>query len=142
VLKLFEGSRAQHPAAALAAWKKATHQSGQLGKPLEALIAFFNPEMSHEWRVLHAAELCVNWDGADGRPRWHATVPKDDGTVAAAVTALRMTDGSTEPAIVIEGSEIGVERLGRPGAFLAAQVGDTVMFGSTRDELLRAIGRI
>ena len=142
VLKLFEGSPVKHPAAALAAWKKATHQSGQLGKPVEALIAFFNPEMSQEWRVLHAAEFCVNWEGADGRPRWHAIVPKDDGTVAAGATALRMTDGATERPIAFEGSEISVERLGRPGAILAAQVGGAVILGSTRDQLMRGISRL
>ena len=112
------------------------------GSRSEALIAFFNPEMTREWRALHAAELCVNWDDAVGRPRWHAIVTKDDGTVAAGVTSLRLTDGTSEAPDRVRGKRLGVERLGRPGRFLATQVGDTVIFGSTRDELVRAIGRM
>ncbi len=57
VLRLFEGTRAPHPAAALAAWKRATKEPTQLGKPLEAVIALFNPEMVPEWSIMHRAEL-------------------------------------------------------------------------------------
>src|SRR5262249_40831861 len=66
ILKLFEGSRAPHPAAALAAWKNAARQPDQLGKPLQALIAVFNPEMANEWRLMHGAELIVNWNPVTG----------------------------------------------------------------------------
>src|SRR6478609_4346955 len=52
VLGLFEGSRAPSPAAALAGWKRASRESGRLGKPLEALIASINPAMVGELRTL------------------------------------------------------------------------------------------
>ena len=67
VLRLFEGSRAASPAAALATWKQATRNPGQLGKPLEAVIAMCNPDMVAEWRVLDGAELHLGFDPAMGR---------------------------------------------------------------------------
>ena len=142
VLRLFEGSRAPHPAAALAAWKNAARETGQLGKPLEAVIAFFNPEMASEWRLLHGAELIVNWEEANGTPRWYAIVPRDDGTVAAGVTASLLSDGAREAPLRFEGNEIAVTRFGRPGSLVAAHAGDGVIFGSARDELLTAVGRL
>ena len=57
MLDLFHGARVAHPAAALVAWKRCTRDPDLLGKPLEAAIAMFNPEMAREWRVLHDAEL-------------------------------------------------------------------------------------
>jgi hypothetical protein len=142
VLSLFEGSRAGHPAAALAAWKRATHDPGQLGKPLEAVIAFFNPEMAAEWRVLHDTEVHINLDATDGRARWYLVVPRDDGTVAAAIVATRLTDGGEEPPLVVEGNPLAVERLGQPGAPVSSQVGDTLVVASSRDELMRGLRRI
>ena len=139
VLKLFEGARVRHPAAALAAWKAAARPPRELGKPLEALIACFNPEMSGEWRVMHGARLAVNWDEARGLPSWHALVPRDDGTIAAAVAAMRLSDGASEAPVDFAGKRIAVERLGRPGSPLAARAGDTLLFGSSRNELLRAV---
>src|SRR5262245_61435148 len=76
VLNLFEGARSPHPAAALTAWKRATRNPGQLGKPLEAVIALINPEMAQEWRVLHEAELHLDMDPAEGSPRWFAIIPR------------------------------------------------------------------
>jgi hypothetical protein len=138
LLKLFDGARMRHPAAALAAWKAAARPPRDLGKPLEAFIAFFNPEMTDEWRVMHGARLAVSWDAAHGRPSWHALVPRDDGTIAAAVAAMRLSEGAAEPVVDLAGSPIAVERLGRPGAALAARAGDTLIFGSSREELVRA----
>ena len=138
VLKLFQGARVSHPAAALAAWKSAARPPRELGKPLEALIACFNPEMSGEWRVMDGARLAVNWGAASGRPAWHALVPRDDGTIAAAVAAMRLSDGASEDEVDFEGNRILVERLGRPGAALATRAGNTLIFGSSRDELVRA----
>jgi hypothetical protein len=142
VLKLFEGSRAPHPAAALAAWKNAAREPDQLGKPLEAVIAFFNPDMASEWRLMHGAELIVNWDPATGGPRWHAIVPQDDGTIAAVVAVSRLSDAAGEAPFLLEGNAITVARLGRPGALVAAHPGDSVAFGSTSEELVRAIRRL
>ena len=68
VLRLFEGACVPHPAAALSAWKRSTRDPGRLGKPLEAVIALFNPEMAPEWRVLDDAELRLDFSAADGMP--------------------------------------------------------------------------
>ena len=142
LLKLFEGSRFAHPAAALAAWKTAAARGGEaLGKPLEAVIAFFNPEMATEWRTMHQAELVVNWDQTHNRACWYAIVPRDDGTLAAGITASRLSEGGDEAPIDFMGQKIAVARLGRPGSLLAAQRRDAVVFGTTRDELLQAVER-
>jgi hypothetical protein len=142
VLKLFEGARAPHPAAALAAWKrKAPHRADQLGKPLEAVIAFFNPDMATEWRVLDGTLLVVNWDEPHRRPRWFAIVPRDDGTLAAGLTASRLSEGADEPPLAHAGQQIAVTRLGRPGTPLAAHSGDMTILGTTPDELRRALER-
>ena len=139
VLKLFEGTRVSHPAAALASWKAAARPRLELGKPLEALIASFNPEMASEWRVVHGARLAVNWDAAHGRLAWHALVPRDDGTIAAAVAATRLSEGASEASLDFAGKRVAVERLGRPGSAVAAHAGDTLIFGSSRAELLRGV---
>ena len=91
---------------------------------------------------MDGALLVANWNAAGGGPRWHAIVPRDDGTVAAAVAASRLSDGGREPALTFLGKPIAVTRLGRPGATLSAQPGDAVIFGNTRDELLRAALRL
>ncbi len=142
VSMLFEGARSPHPAAALAAWKRATRDPNQLGKPLEAVIAFFNPEMTPEWRVMDGAEIGFDLSAADGRPRWLAVVPRDDGTLSAAITAQRLTEGSRDMPLTIEGRRIDVERLGAAGAIVAAQVGEALILGSSRDELMRGLHRI
>jgi hypothetical protein len=140
-LRLFAGSRASSPAAALATWKQATRNPGQLGKPIEAVIAMFNPDMVPEWRVLDGAELQLGFDPGDGSPRWFAIVPHDDGTVAAAITASRLTYPDDEP-LREEGRETPVARLGRSGVPLAVQVGSRLTLGSSRAELLRGIHSI
>ncbi len=137
-LRLFEGARAASPAAALATWKRATGHTGQLGKPIEAVIALFNPDMVPEWRVLDGAELRLGFEPDDGSPRWFAIVPRDDGTVAAAITASRLTYPDDEP-LREEGRETPVARLGSTGVPLAVQVGSRLIFGSSRPELLRGI---
>ena len=92
--------------------------------------------------LLHGAELIVNWEEANGAPRWYAVVPRDDGTVAAGVTASLLSDGARGASLRFEGNEIAVTRLGRPGSFFAAHAGDGVIFGSARDELTTAVGRL
>jgi hypothetical protein len=142
VLKLFAGARVPHPAAALAAWKRATRDHNQLGKPLEAVIAMFNPEMAREWRVMHEAEFRIELGAADGKARWYAIVPRDDGTLSAAITAMRLTDGAALAPLADEGEGIAVERLGPAGAMVSARTGDMLILGSSREELVRGLRRI
>ncbi len=142
VLKLFDGARAPHPAAALSAWKRATRSPNQLGKPLEAVIAVFNPEMAREWRVMHDAELCLDLGSSDGKARWYAIVPRDDGTLSAAVTAMRLTNGAADAPLTNEGEEIAVERLGPAGTTVSARAGDALILGGTHEELRRGLHRI
>ncbi len=139
VLARFDGARAPHPAAALAAWKRTTRDPAQLGKPLEAAIAFFNPEMVPEWRVLHRAELHLDLGAADGAPRWYAAVPHDDGTLAAAITAKRLTDGADEAPAHHAETAVPVQRLGPPGSMLAARVGNGLLLASSREQLRRGL---
>ena len=87
VLRLFEGARWSDPAAALAAWKTQRPDAG-LGKPAEAVIALFNPEMAREWRSLDEAEVRIGLDPGTGGLGWFAVIPRDDGTVAAGITAM------------------------------------------------------
>jgi hypothetical protein len=141
VLKLFEGSRWPDPAAALAAWKQATPNPGLLGKPLEAIIALFNPDMVREWRILDDAELQLDLDPADGSLKWFAIVPRDDGTAAAAITASRLTYPDEQP-LVGDGAATPVARLGRSGVPVACQVGPTLILGNSRDQLRRALHAI
>jgi hypothetical protein len=141
VLRLFEGSRAPSPAAALTAWKRATSYPGQFGKPLEAVIALSNPDMMREWRVFHDAELHLDLDPADGSTRWFAIVPRDDGTVAAAITSSRLTYPDEEP-LVEDGRPLPVARLGRSGVPVACQVGPTLILGRSRTQLLEGVHRL
>ena len=100
----------------LAAWKrKAPHRADQLGKPLEAVIAFFNPDMATEWRVLDGALLVVNWDELHRRPRWYVIVPRDDGTLAAGLTASRLTEAGRRAASCIRRSTDRGDPVGATG---------------------------
>ncbi|MGO9597860.1 MAG: hypothetical protein ACLP7Q_07675 [Isosphaeraceae bacterium] len=142
VLRLFEGSRAAHPAAALVAWKHATRNPHQLSKRLEAVISFFNPEMVREWAVLHEARLELDLDATTAAPRFRLLAPRDDGTLTALVTALRLSGGSSEPPLV-ESGKSAVERLGGPGSAVATLMdpktadrgGSGLVVASSRAEL-------
>ena len=103
----------------LAAWKRSTREPDQLGKPLEALISFFNPEMVREWSVLHEARFELGFDSETGSRRWRLTVPGDDGTLAALITALRLSGGSNEEPV--GNGAMAVNRLGGPGAAVGAR---------------------
>jgi hypothetical protein len=137
LLTLFEGARVPNPAAALAAWKRATGGRESLGKPSEAFIALWNPDMVREWRTVHGSELVVRYDAADGHLRWSATVPRDDGTLAALATALALTDGAREEPL----GDVPIDRLGPPGSPVMAVVGKTVVAAGARDELPTALTR-
>jgi hypothetical protein len=138
VLRLFEGARWRNPAAALAAWKQSTRDSISLGKPAEALIALFNPEMIAEWRSLDGAELRVAVNPSSGELGWFTLVPRDDGTVAAGIIAMRLTYPDDRP-LVLDGRELPVARLGRSGGPLACVAGTTVTVASSRELLLRGV---
>jgi hypothetical protein len=132
VLALFEGSRAAHPAAALAAWKRATGGRQTMGKSWEAVIAAFNPEMVRELRVLDGSVFALALNEQRG---WYAVVPEDDGAFAALATALVLTDGASESPLGL----VPVDRLGRAGSPVLARAGRGVALGATRDDLERAL---
>jgi hypothetical protein len=130
VIALFQGSRAASPAAALSAWKRAT--GGSLGKGTEAAIALFNPESARELRSLDSVLLSFAFAEETGSLRWIAIAPRDDGTLAAAVTALALTDGRSEQPLP---DGVAVDRLGPPGSFLIAHATPRLVAAKSRDEL-------
>lgn len=135
---LFRGTRAESPAAAMASWRRATRDPNGLNKAVQAVAALFNPETAREWRAFHGANLAAGFD-ADGRLRWSAAVPRDDGAVAALVTSLRLSGGSDEPPTP---AGWPVRRLGGPDAALAAVTSRGVAFASGRAELDAAVSRL
>jgi hypothetical protein len=137
VLRLFDGARWSDPAAALAGWKQRM-QDPVLSKPIEAMIALFNPEMALEWRALDDAEIRISLDPTTGELGWLALVPRDDGTLAAGITAMRLTYPDDRP-IVVEGHDLPVARLSRSGLPLACQVGAAVVVASNRTLLERGV---
>lgn len=137
ILHLFDGARWRDPAAALAAWKHRHPDSG-LGKPAEAVIALFNPEMADECRALDDAEIRVEIDRATGAAGWFVVVPHDDGTVAAGITAMRLTNPDDRP-LTVDGRAIPVARVGRSGVPLACQVGGAVVVADSRERLERGV---
>lgn len=137
LLALFEGAPAAHPAAALAAWRRAARDPDVLSKAQQAALAALNPEMVGELRPLDGASLALDLD-ADGRPRWALVVPGDDGSFAALATALALTDGAAEPPL----GGAAVDRLGRPGSWLMARLGRAVVVAPTRDDLAAGLDRL
>jgi len=135
VLDLFQGARSPHPAAALAAWRRATGKN--LSKAAEAVIAFFNPAMVPELKTLDGAVVRLRLESGDGRVRWSATLPRDDGTFAALATALVLTDGASDAPL----GAVPVDRLGPLGAPLMARAGEGVVLAGGRDELETALAR-
>lgn len=131
LIALFRGTRAAHPAAALAAWKHATGGRQSLGKPLEAAIAALNPAMAGELRAFDQAELRLTVDPATGQARWQALAPHDDGSLAALTTALALTDGATLEPI----GAARVLRLGPPGSAVAVSRPGFLAAASRRDDL-------
>ncbi len=142
LIKLFEGSRAAHPAAALAAWKRATRDPMQLGKTLEAVIALANPEMVSEWLIFDQAELRMNLGPNDGTLHWHAVVPRDDGTAASMITAFRLSDLEDAPPIDEQGKEFVVTRVSPTGSAVVTHAGAQFVAAGSRDDLGRALRRV
>lgn len=142
LIKLFEGSRAPHPAAALAAWKRATRDPTQLGKTLEAVIALANPEMVREWKIFHQAEMHMNFSKRDGTPSWHFVAPHDDGTAASLITAFRLSNLEDAPPLVEHSHEYVVTRFPRTGSAVLTRSGTTLVLAGSRDELCHAVRRL
>jgi hypothetical protein len=135
LIMLFEGSRAPHPAAALAAWKRATRDPKGLGKSLEAAIAALNPGMVRELRNFDAAKIGLGLDPGDGHARWYVVAPNDDGALAALTTAMTLTDGGSDsPYLRIE-----VDRLGRPGSPLSLRLPGVLALAGSRADLPSAL---
>src|SRR5581483_4473984 len=138
LLALFEGAKAPHPAAALAAWRRATGRHDVLPKAQQATLAALNPGMVRELATLDGATLALGFD-AEGRARWNLIVPRDDGTFAALATALALTDGAAEPPL----GEAAVDRLGRgESALRMARLGETVVLAPGRDDLAAGLARL
>ena len=135
VLRLFRGARWSDPAAALAAWKTQRPDAG-LGKLAEAVIALFNPEMAREWRSLDKAEIRIGLDAGTGELGWSGFIPRDDGTVAAGIIAMRLTYPDDRP-LAVDGREFAVARLGHSGVPLACLAGTGIVLASSRDRLER-----
>lgn len=137
MIGLFNGSPAPHPAAALASWKLASREPERLGKPLEAVLASFNPEMAREWSAFHGARLGLGFRPEIPGLCWNLFVPNDDGTLDALITSLRISGGTDEAPL--DSGRFAVERLGGPGAPVAARDAPGVIFASSRAELERAL---
>jgi hypothetical protein len=138
VLRLFEGSGAKSPAEVLSRWKTVAQEPAILGKPLEAVIAMMNPEMAAEWRVFDQMQFRAEGTGSG---HWFAIVPHDDGTVAAVLTAMRLTYDEETP-LMHAGRRLAVARLSQTGFPIACQVGPTVVVASSREDLSRGLGTI
>jgi hypothetical protein len=117
VIGLFDGAKAPHPAAALAAWKRASREPNRLGKPLEALITAFNPRMADELRSLDGAEVALWFEPGDGRLGWGVSLPGDDGTFGALASAMVLSGGRSEA----RPGEPPADRLGGPGSPMMAR---------------------
>lgn len=140
VIDLFQGSRAANPAEAMAAWRRATGRHDAIGKPLQAVAALFNPLMVPELRPLHGAEFgLISTGGAPGF-RWGLIVPNDDDLVTALITSLRLSGGADEPTIL--DPPVAVERLGEPGAAMAARLPGALVFASAPDVLAAEVERL
>jgi hypothetical protein len=128
-LALFRGLRFPHPAAALAAYRRAKKGDSGLGKAAEAGIAIVNTDMVAELETLDGAVIEWGWDPA-GRAFWDASIPHDDGTFAAAATAMVLTGGASEP---------NFDRLGpQPDAAVAAVTPSGFVLASSAAALDRA----
>jgi hypothetical protein len=93
--------------------------------------------MVREWSVFHEARFQLGFDPETGTRQWRLTVPGDDGTLAALITALRLSGGSNEAPV--GNGTIAVNRLGGPGAAVAARSAGGVVLASSRAELERGL---
>ena len=130
LIALFQGSRADNPAAALASWKIATGGDFSLGRAAEAGIAALNPRMARELKTVDGSVLVLDF-APDGPPIWSFAIPHDDGTFAAFATATALTEGRSEPSY--QASQ--VDRLGPAGSPLMLLNNDSVILAGSREAL-------
>ncbi|SIO66640.1 hypothetical protein SAMN05444166_8162 [Singulisphaera sp. GP187] len=138
LLALFKGARVPHPAAALAAWKRATRDFQGFAKASEAAIAALNPGMIREFRRFDGAQIGLGLDPEAGHLRWYVVAPKDDGALAALTTAMTLTDGGPDSPYL----DMRVDRLGRPGAPLALRIPGKVAIAGSRADLPSALAAV
>lgn len=133
LIALFKGTRAPHPAAAMAAWKRATRdlKVKGLAKATEAAIAALNPGMIRELRNFDGGQIGLGLDPVDGRLRWYVVAPRDDGALSALTTAMALTDGGPDSPYL----DMKVDRLGQPGAPLALRIPGKLVIASSRADL-------
>ncbi|WP_165220176.1 hypothetical protein [Aquisphaera insulae] len=136
ILDLFDGARASSPAAALSRWKRASIEPGRLGKPLEAVIAVFNPAMAPEWKTLDGTTVAAGLDASKGSLRWRMHLPHDDGSIASLLTAMRLSGGGDEAPL--GASRVATERLGATGA-VASRSADGLDIAGSRADLEREL---
>lgn len=135
LIALFKGARAPHPAAALAAWKRATRDLQGFAKASEAAIAALNPGMIRELRNFDGGQIGLGLDPENGNLRWYVVAPRDDGALSALTTAMALTDGGPDTPYL----DMQVDRLGRPGAPLSLRIPGKLALAGSRDDLPSAL---
>ncbi len=130
LLALFNGTKAPHPAAALAGYRHAHRGISGLSKGAEAGIAALNPRMVRELGLFNNATVEFK-RRPDGKLGWNALILNDDGSLDAVGTAFALTDGLSLPPI--DGAT--VDRLGPPGAPLLAKRGAKLIVGGAAEDV-------
>ncbi len=135
IINLFQGSRAASPAAALAAWKRASPEPKRLGKLGDAVIAALNPRMLREYQVLDGAELAVSFVPGADRWAWRARFPSDDGTLGVVGPTADLSGGGVEPPL----GEYRVDRFPGNSGTLVARGPAGLFAASSRAQLQAAL---
>ena len=135
LIHLFDGSRAPHPAAALAAWKRASTEPKRLGKGGDALIATINPSMVREVAGLDETQLAFRPIPGSDRWAWRAHFPHDEGTLAALAPTAALSGGGVEPSL----GEYRVDRLPGDTLILLGRGPAGLLAANSREDLTAAI---
>ncbi len=142
LLGLFRGSRAAHPAAALASWKRAVPGGGHLSKATEALITILNPRMTSEFRLADGATIAFRFPTEDSPGAWSVRILRDDGGIAAVATALTLSEGQAEAPF----NGFAIDRLSKSGtAWMARDESKperVVLLAGSRGELEATIASL
>ena len=135
LIHLFNGSRAAHPAAALAAWKRASVEPKRLGKVGDALLATINPAMVREVANLDETRVAFSPIPGSDRWAWWACFPRDDGTLAALAPTAALSGGGEEPPL----GESRVDRFPGTDLILLGRGPAGLFAANSRDRLAAAI---